>query len=122
MVEMVSFVYDTQNILHLQNGDILQRLLCVEEVIQLNGKKTSSQVFEEIKQNLETDKNINDLEKVTQTLEKIFRAASDERFAISADVLPLLVESVEVCEKLLNRKEVTCYEELLEQLNSILHV
>ena len=62
-----------------------------------------------------------DLEKVTEALEKIFRAASDERLVISADVIPLLGESVEVCQKLLNREKVASFEELLERLNSSFH-
>ncbi|MEE8382569.1 MAG: Hpt domain-containing protein [Thermodesulfobacteriota bacterium] len=63
-----------------------------------------------------------DLEKVTQALEEIFRAASSERLVISADVIPLLVESVEVCQKLLNGQKVASFEELLKRLNGILSV
>ena len=34
----------------------------------------------------------------------------------------MLVESVEVCQKLLNRGKVISYEEMLERLNGVLHV
>ncbi len=62
-----------------------------------------------------------DLEKVTQALEEIFRAAIDEKLAISPDAITLFVESVEVCQKLLDGQKVASCQELLERLNTIFH-
>ncbi len=39
---------------------------------------------------------------------------------MTADVISLLSESVEACQKLLNEKEIVGHKELLDQLNSIL--
>ncbi len=61
-----------------------------------------------------------DLEIVTKTLEKIFKAASDRRFVLTDDVIFSLSESVEVCHKLLNKEKVVGYEKSMERLNSIL--
>lgn len=62
-----------------------------------------------------------DLKKVAQALEKIFKAGSDDKSVITADVIPLLSESVEACQKLLNKEKVVGYKKLLERLNSIIH-
>jgi chemotaxis protein histidine kinase CheA len=62
-----------------------------------------------------------DLEKVAQALEKIFKAGSDDKSVITADIIPLLTESIEACQKLLNKEKVGGYKKLLERLNSIIH-
>ncbi len=62
-----------------------------------------------------------DLEKVAQALEKIFKAGSDDKSVITAEVIPLLSESIEACQKLLNKEKVVGYKKLLERLNSIIH-
>ena len=62
-----------------------------------------------------------DLKKVAQALEQIFKAGSDDKSVITADVIPLLSESVEACQKLLNKEKVVGYKKLLERLNSIIH-
>ncbi len=61
-----------------------------------------------------------DLGKVAQSLEKVFEAASNRRFVLTADVISLFSESIEACQKLLNEEEVVGYSKLLERLNSIL--
>lgn len=61
-----------------------------------------------------------DLKKVAQALEKIFKAVSDDKSVITADVIPLLSESVEACQKLINKEKVVGYKKLLERLNSII--
>jgi two-component system chemotaxis sensor kinase CheA len=61
-----------------------------------------------------------DLKKVAQALEKIFKAGSDDKSVITADFIPLLSESVEACQKLLNKEKVVGYKKLLERLNSII--
>ena len=58
-----------------------------------------------------------DLREIAQALEKIFKAAKDEKSKINADVITLLSESIEACQKLLNKEEVAGYKELLERLN-----
>ena len=63
---------------------------------------------------------LDELKKVAATLEKIFKKAGDERFVMTADVISLLSESVEACQKLLNKEEIVGYKELLGRLNSIL--
>ena len=63
---------------------------------------------------------LDDLNKVTEALERIFKMAGDERFAMTADIISLLSESVEVCQKLLNGAEIVGRKELLDRLNSIL--
>ena len=63
-----------------------------------------------------------DLREVAQALEKIFTAAKDEKFEINVDVIPLLSESVEACQKMLNKEEVADYKELLERMNSIIRL
>lgn len=62
-----------------------------------------------------------DLGKLTQSLEKIFKTASHQRQALTSEVISLLSESVRVCQKLLNEEEVVGYKELLERLNGALH-
>lgn len=61
-----------------------------------------------------------DLGKVVRALEKIFKTASNEKFIMTVDVISLLSESVEACQKLLNEEEVVGYIKLLERLNSVL--
>ncbi len=63
---------------------------------------------------------LDDLNKITEALERIFKMAGDERFAMTADIISLLSESVEACRKLLNGEEVAGHKELLDRLNSIL--
>ena len=63
---------------------------------------------------------LDELRKVTEALEKFFKKASDGKFAVTADVIPLLSESVEACQKLLNQEEITGHKELLDRLNSVL--
>ena len=63
---------------------------------------------------------LDELRKVTEALEKFFKKASDERFMMTADIISLLSESVEACQKLLNKEEIVGHKELLPRLNSIL--
>ncbi len=63
---------------------------------------------------------LDELRKVTEALEKFYKKAGDGRFAVTADVISLLSESVEACQKLLNQEEITGHKELLDRLNSIL--
>jgi len=63
---------------------------------------------------------LDELKKVAATLEKIFKKASDERFVMTADVISLLSESVEACQRLLNKEEIVGHKELLDRLNNIL--
>jgi len=60
------------------------------------------------------------LEKVTGALEKMFKKAGDERFVMTAEVICLLSESVEACQKLLNQEEIVGHKELLDRLNDVL--
>ncbi len=60
------------------------------------------------------------LRKVIEVLEKIFKKAGDEEFVMTADIVSLLSESVEACQKLLNEEEIIGHKELLDRLNSIL--
>jgi chemotaxis protein histidine kinase CheA len=61
-----------------------------------------------------------ELSKVAEALEKFFKKAGDGRFVTTADVISLLSESVEACQKLLNGAEITGHKELLDRLNSVL--
>ena len=61
-----------------------------------------------------------ELNKVAEALEKFFKKAGDERFVMTADIISLLFESVEACEKLLNGEKIVGHKELLDRLNSIL--
>ena len=63
---------------------------------------------------------LDELRKVTEALEKFFKKTSDERCVMTADVISLLSESVEACQKLLNQEEIAGHKELLNRLNSIL--
>jgi len=63
---------------------------------------------------------LDELKKVATTLEKIFKKAIDGRFVMTADVIPLLSESVEACQRLLNEEEIVGHKELLDRLNNIL--
>ncbi len=63
---------------------------------------------------------LDELRKVTEALEKFYKKAGDERFVRTADVISLLSESVEACQKLLNGAEITGHKELLNRLNSVL--
>lgn len=58
-----------------------------------------------------------DLEDLSRSLERIFRAAKDEKLRINADVVSLLSESIEACQKLLNKEEVVDYKGLMERLD-----
>ncbi len=61
-----------------------------------------------------------ELSKVAEALEKFFKKAGDEKIVMTADVISLLSESVEACQKLLNKEEITGHKELLDRLNSVL--
>ena len=63
---------------------------------------------------------LDELNKITEALERIFKKAGAEGFVMTADVICLLSESVEACQKLLNQEEITGHQELLDRLNSIL--
>ncbi len=63
---------------------------------------------------------LDELRKVTEALEKFFKKASDEGCVMTADVISLLSESIEACQKLLNKEEIVGHKELLSRLNSIL--
>ncbi len=63
---------------------------------------------------------LDDLNKVTEALERTFKMAGDEKFAMTADIISLLSESVDTCRKLLNGEEIAGHKELLDRLNSIL--
>ncbi len=63
---------------------------------------------------------LDELRKVTEALEKFYKKAGDGRFAVTADVISLLSESVEACQKLLNGEKITGHKELLDRLNSVL--
>ncbi len=60
-----------------------------------------------------------ELSKVAEALESIFKKTGDEKFAVTAEVISLLSEGVEACQKLLNKEEIVGHKELLERLNSI---
>ena len=63
---------------------------------------------------------LDQLSKVAEALEKFFKKAGDEKFVMTADIICLLSESVETCQKLLNQEEIAGHKELLDRLNSIL--
>ena len=63
---------------------------------------------------------LDELKKVAEALERIFKKAGDERFVMTADVISLLSESVEACQKLLNGEEIDDHKELPDRLNNIL--
>ncbi len=62
-----------------------------------------------------------DLHEVTQALEKIFKQAKDEKLMINAEVVSILSDSIEVCQKLLNKEKVVGHRELLTRLNNLHH-
>jgi len=59
------------------------------------------------------------LREVAQALEKIFKAAKDQKCEINDDVISLLSESIEACHRLLDGDEVEGLGELLKKLNRI---
>jgi len=61
-----------------------------------------------------------DLEKVAQATGKVYKAAMDKELKINADIIKLLCESIEACQKTLDDEEVVDYQGLLERLSSIL--
>jgi two-component system chemotaxis sensor kinase CheA len=61
----------------------------------------------------------NDLEKLTLSLEKTFKKALDGELVLTVELLPLLSESVETCQRILNKEQVIGFDGLLEQLKSI---
>jgi chemotaxis protein histidine kinase CheA len=61
------------------------------------------------------------LEEVSQALEKVFKAAIDDKFKFDANLIPLFSESVEICQKLLNEEEVAGFKDALERLKNIPH-
>ncbi len=63
---------------------------------------------------------LDDLNKVTEALERIFKMAGDGRFVMTDDIISLLSESAEACQKLLNGAEIIGHKELLDRLNNIL--
>lgn len=62
---------------------------------------------------------LDDLNKVTETLEKVFKMAGDEKFAMTDDIISLFSECVDTCQKLLNGDEQAGLKELLDRLNCI---
>ncbi len=61
-----------------------------------------------------------ELSKVAEALEKFFKKAGDEKFVMTADIISLLSETVEACQKLLNGEKNVGHKELLGRLNSVL--
>ncbi len=61
-----------------------------------------------------------ELEKIAETLERIFKKTGDEKCLINADVISLLSESMDACQKLLNGEEIDDHKELPDRLNNIL--
>jgi len=59
------------------------------------------------------------LREVAQALEKIFKAAKDQKCVINDDVISLLSESIEAFHRLLDGEEVEGLGELLKKLNRI---
>ena len=62
-----------------------------------------------------------DLHELVQALEKIFKEAKDEKIKLNADVISILSDSIEVCQKLLNKEKVVGYKELLARLDNFPH-
>ena len=56
---------------------------------------------------------------INRILVEIFRSAKDGELGIKPDSIPLLSEAVEACQKLLDKKEVTNFNELLERLKNL---
>jgi two-component system chemotaxis sensor kinase CheA len=63
---------------------------------------------------------LENLEKLAQTLEKLFKAALDGKLVLTVELIPLLCESAKAGQRLLNQEEVVGYEELLEKLKRII--
>ena len=99
-----------------------------DEIISLPGvQRESSAVLPELLRSAHIIKSssgsvgFKNLEKISQTLERVFKAAKDEKFEMNAEVISLLSESVEACQKLLDEEKVVGFKNLLGQLNNILH-
>ncbi len=88
----------------LEQSDVLRRLFRCAHII----KSSSASV------------GLDQLSKVAEALEKFSKKAGDEGFVMTAEVISLLSESVEACQKLLNQEEVVGHKKLLDRLNSIL--
>lgn len=64
----------------------------------------------------------NELHKMTQALEQIFKAASEGRYEINDEAISLFSASVDACRRLLHEgKEAAGYKGLLERLHSLIH-
>ncbi|MBW1838806.1 MAG: Hpt domain-containing protein [Deltaproteobacteria bacterium] len=62
------------------------------------------------------------LSELAEALEKIFKAAKDEKTILNADLISILSDSIEACQKLLNKEQIVDYKELLSQLNKFTHL
>jgi two-component system chemotaxis sensor kinase CheA len=62
-----------------------------------------------------------DLKEIAQALEKIFKEAGDEKTKIDVLFISLVSESVNACEKLLNKEKVTGHKDLLKRLSGLFH-
>jgi len=62
----------------------------------------------------------NELNKVTKTLETFFNSAKEGTIEINAEIIFVLSECAEVCQRLLNREKDVSYEGLLVRLNRLL--
>ncbi len=60
------------------------------------------------------------LAEMARALEKFFRAAEEKNIEINSDIISLLLNCNEVCQKLLKKEDVHEFRNLLEQLNDIL--
>jgi two-component system chemotaxis sensor kinase CheA len=56
---------------------------------------------------------------ISLLLQDISKSAKDGKLEISADIIPLLFQGVEACQKLLNEEEVEGIGELLKKLENI---
>jgi len=59
------------------------------------------------------------LHELALALEKFFKGAKDEKCGINPELISLLSEGIEVCQRLLNGEEVEGYNELVEGLGKI---
>ena len=59
------------------------------------------------------------LGEVASVLAEIFRTPNDGKFMIKYEIVSLLSEAVEACERLLNKEEVPGYKELLKRLKVV---
>ena len=93
---------------------------------EVKSKKGKSSIFSRLFRHAHTIKGnsaamgFDDLRETAEVLENIFKAAKDEKLKINAGVIALLHESIEACQKMLDKEEVTDHKKLLERLNSIL--